>query len=237
MEQKVNVDITALIIIFNKNKSYILPVLIMLISLFLFLQFVPPQFNALIKAREEAKATLAKIAKLKENLNILSNINDAELNSQLQTLSLALPLRKDYVGILDTINLTAKKTKVDVGSFSIRIGDISTSESNADFFPMIRFPVPISTDIVGAYRFVDEISQAAVPLSNVYYVNAGKDSASVGLAFYYMPLGSTSDVSPDATVVPVSQKGLKLIDQLIELQKESLQETSLVSVATSSAFK
>ena len=235
MEEKVNVDVSSLIVIFNKNKSYILPVVVIIISVLLFLQFAIPQFNALFKAREEAKTTLAKIKKLKENLAVLSNIDDNVLDSQLNTLSLALPLRKDYIGVLDTINSVAKETNVSVGGFSLEIGDISKSENSESFFPMIRFSAPINTDILGTFRFINGIGKTAVPLSNVYYVNAGKESASVGLAFYYMPISSISNLNPDATIVPVSKDGLALIDQLIGLQKISSPEASLVPIATTSA--
>ena len=109
MNEKINADLKSLKFILNKNKVYIFPIVVILVSIMLFSQFVIPQADALLAAREEALATSLKIETLKANLDILTNINEETLDSQLKTLSLALPLSKDFFGILNSVILLSKK--------------------------------------------------------------------------------------------------------------------------------
>ena len=121
MNEKINADLKSLKFILNKNKVYIFPIVVILVSIMLFSQFVIPQADALLAAREEALATSLKIETLKANLDILTNINEETLDSQLKTLSLALPLSKDFFGILNSVYSTVQKTGVDLGNFSFKI--------------------------------------------------------------------------------------------------------------------
>jgi len=211
MNEKINLDLKSLEYIFNKNKSYILSVIIILISVMLFFRFIIPQFGGLLAARKEAKESSLKLETLKENLSLLTNINEQTLDSQLRTLSLALPLNKDFIEMLNSVYSTAQKTGVSLGSFSLAIGDISISENN-NSFPVIRLSIPVNAGVAAVNSFIETISKT-VPLSEVYFVKVGKSASTVGLSFYYKPL-SASNYSQDARVSPISQKGLTLIDQL-----------------------
>ncbi len=190
----------------------------MLVSVIIFFQFVIPQFGAFLKAQKEAKTASLRLTTLKGNLSILTNVNEEALDSQLKVLSSALPLNKDFIGILNAIYSTAQKTGVDLGSFSFKIGDLSKPENN-DNFPVIRMTVPINSSIAAINSFVEAISKTA-PLSEVYFIRVGNASSSIGLSFYYKPLGE-SNYAQDAPISPVSQKGLTIVSQLSEFNNIS----------------
>lgn len=211
MNEKINEDIKFFKFIFDKNKSYIFPIVIMLVSIMLFFQFVIPQVSLLLKTRKEAKESSLRLETLKENLDVLINVNEETLDSQLKILNLALPLNKDFIGILNSVYLTAQKAGVNPGSFSLKIGDISKSE-NGDNFPVIKLSVPINAGVTEINNFVTAISKT-VPLAEAYLVKAGNISSMVSLSFYYKPLGA-SNYSWDAHISPISQKGLTLVNQL-----------------------
>lgn len=211
MNEKINEEIKSFKFIFDKNKSYIFPIVMMLVSIMLFFQFVIPQVSLLVKARKEAKELSLRLETLRENLDVLANIDEEALDSQLKILTVALPLNKDFIGILNSIYLTSQKTGVDLGSFSLKIGDISKSE-NGDNFPVIKLSVPINAGITAINNFVTAINKT-VPLSEVYLVKTGNISSMVSLSFYYKPLDA-SNYSWDAHISPISQKGLTLLNQL-----------------------
>lgn len=211
MNEKINADLESLKFIFNKNKIYLLPVAVILVSIILFFQFVIPQFGALFAATREAKESSLKLEALKQNLSMLANVDEDTLNSQLKILSSALPLSKDFIGILNSIYSTAQRTGVNLGSFSFAIGDLYKSE-NSDIFPVVKLSAPINSTVTAISSFAEAISKT-LPLSEIYLVKAGSTSSTVGLSFYYMPLDS-SNYSQDVRVSPVSQEGLKLINQL-----------------------
>lgn len=211
MNEKINEDIKSLKFILNKDKPYIFPIAIILISVILFFQFVIPQFGALLEARKEALAASIKLETFKANLDVLTNTNEETLDLQLKILSSALPLNKDFIGILNSIYLTSQKTGVNLGSFSLKIGDLSNSDNN-DQSSTVNIDIPINANVTAVNNFIGAISKT-VPLVEVYSVKVGNVSSSVSLSFYYKPLGA-SNYSQDARISPISQKGLTIVNQL-----------------------
>lgn len=230
MNEKINADMKSLKFIFDRNKHYILPAIIILISIILFWQFVIPQFKILLTAREEARQASLKLQTLKENLNILTNTDEKSLDSQLKILNSALPLNKDFSGILNSIYLASQKSGIDLGSFSLRIGDLSDSKKQDDF-PTISLSVPINADAAGVNSFVETINETA-PLSEVTLIKIRNLTSTIGLSFYYKPLGLSS-YREGARINPLTQKGLSMIQELGGFENAySFQKTP---VATSSS--
>lgn len=232
MDEKISVDLKSIKFIYNKNKSYIFPVVVILISLILFVQFVIPQFGALQAAKKEANELSLKIEALKANLEILSNIDENILDSQFRIVTLALPMSKDFIGILNSIYSVAQKTGVSLGNFSLKIGDLAQSGSG-DNFPAVKLLVPVNSDIVAINSFIEQISKT-MPLVEVYSATIKGASSRIGLSFYYKSLDASSFSQADR-VSPVSQKGLTLIDQLKKLSDTSIPVELSAPRATSSA--
>lgn len=211
MNGKINEDIKSLKFILDKNKPFIVPLAIILICIILFAQFVVPQFGALLKASQEGKEAKLRLETLRGNLNILRNINSATLDSQVKILNLALPLAKDFSGILNSIQYVSEKTEAILGNFSFKVGDLSKSEESSGF-PMIKVSIPINSSVTTVNNFVKTINET-VPLSEASLIKIGNVSSVVDLHFYYKPLG-VADYSQDAHISPISQKGLILINNL-----------------------
>lgn len=231
MDKKVNADIKSLEIILDRNKFYFFPVVIIIVCLVLFFQFIIPQFKTLLIAREEAKEASFKLETLKGNLNILTNLDEASLDSQLKALNIALPAAKDFSGILNSINFSAQKTGVNLGAFSFQIGDLSKSE-NEDKFPTINLSVPINADIAAVNSFVEAMSKS-VPLSEASFIKIGEGTSTINLSFYYKPI-SAADIKENNRVNPVSEKGLSLIDKLDGFENTSFFVPEDIPVATAS---
>lgn len=236
MNEKINADIQSLKFIFSKNKAYIVPVVVIFISIILFFQFVIPQFNAFLVIRKDAQAASSKLAALKANLSLLVNVNDETLDLQLKTLSVALPTKKDYIGILNSIYLTSQKTGVNLGNFSLKIGDISKSDS-ADKLQVVSLSLPINSSIAAVSSFIDAIG-STLPLVEVNSVKAGNVSSTVNLSFYYKSL-DLSKYNQNIHVGPISQNGLIIIDKLNKFNDPNAisRETMIFPIATSSAAK
>ncbi len=232
MNEKVNADLKSLKFILNKNRPYIFPVAIIIVSIIIFFQFVIPQFGAFLAVRKEALAASLKLETLKANLDVLTNTNEEALDSQLEILSQALPLNKDFIKILNAIYSTAQKTGVRLGNFSFKIGDLSTLK-NSDDFPVVNVSLPINSGVNAINSFVQTISRT-VPLSKVYFVRIGNLLSMVSLSFYYKPLG-VSNYSQDARISPISQKGLTLINQLSEFENTSSFSKPSIPAASPSA--
>ena len=231
MNGKINADLKSLKFIFERNKPYILPSIIIVVCIALFLQFVIPQFRILFAAQEEAKQASLKLQTLKENLNLLTNTDEKFLDAQLKILNLALPLSKDFSGILNSIYYASQKTGVNLGSFSLQIGDLQDVKENDDF-PLISLSIPVNANAVGVSSFVEALSKT-VPLSEVTIIKIKNIASSVKLSFYYKSLGS-SNLKEDARIIPLTQKGLGIINKISGFENaSSFQKTP---AATSSGF-
>lgn len=234
MDKKINADLKSLKFIFDRNKLYAAPLVIIFVSILLFFQFLIPQFNSLLEVQKEAKDLALKLDSLKSNLNILTNINEDALDSQLKTLNQALPLGKDFVGILNSIYSAAQKTGVSLGNFSLKIGDITQAESGGSF-STISLSLPINSSVAAVNSFIETISRA-LPLVRIDSVKVGGGASTVNLSFYYKPLGGVDNYSQDTRVSPVSQKGLTIIGQLNAFGNSFiLPQLPIAPAATSSA--
>jgi hypothetical protein len=231
MNEKIDIDSKSLNYILVRSKPYAIPVVIILVSIILFFQFVIPQFHSLLAARKEAQDSVVKLGILKKNLAMLANIDDGNLNSQVNTVKLVLPSDKDFIGVLNSIYFASQRTGVSLGSFSITVGDISNS-ANSSSAPDIKLSIPVNGGITEINNFVETISKLA-PLSEIYSIKTGGVSSVVNLSFYYKPL-EASNYSPDILISPISQTGLDLISELngFENISSTLQPTPQ---ATSSA--
>lgn len=230
MNEKINADLKSLKFIFDRNKPYILPIIIILVCTILFWQFVAPQFGILFTAQEEAKQASLKLQALKENLNVLVNTDEKSLDVQLKILNSALPLNKDFSGILNSIYYASQRTGVNLGSFSLQIGDILDTKKSDDF-PSISLSIPINANAAGVSSFVEIISKT-VPLSEVTLIKIRDITSTIRLSFYYKPLGLSS-YREDERIIPLTQKGLSLINKLSGFENvSSFQQTP---VATSSS--
>jgi hypothetical protein len=234
MKEKISVNLKSLKFIFNKNKFYIYPSALILVSILLFFQFVIPEFNLLLKTQEEVNALKAKTELLKKNLNMLTKINQNTLDSQYDTMILALPIKKDYIEILDAVNVAAQKAGVNLGNYSFKVGILGKSGAE-DISPVIKLSVPIESGLTGVNSFVQIINNT-VPLSQIDSVNAGDTSSSITLSFYYKLL-DTSNYSQDALISPVSKDGLSLINQMKEFKTSSSFSMPVTPIATASAAK
>lgn len=228
---KINTDLKSLRFIFEGNKPYILPSIIIVVCIALFLQFVIPQFRILFAAQEEAKQASLKLQTLKENLNLLTNTDEKFLDARLKILNLALPLGKDFTGILNSIYLASQKTGVNLGSFSLQIGDLQDAKKNDDF-PSISLSIPVNANAVGVSSFVETLSKT-VPLSEVTIIKIRDIASSVKLSFYYKSLG-LSNLKEDARINPLTQKGLGIINKISGF--ENISPFQQAPIATSSGF-
>lgn len=219
MNGKINADLKSLKFIFDRNKPYILSIIIILSCIILFWQFVIPQFKILSTAQEEAKQASLKLQVLKENLRVLTNIDEKSLDANLKVLNLALPLTKDFSAILNSIYYASQKTGVSLGSFSLQIGDLGESKKS-DEFPSISLSIPINSGAVAVNSFVETLNKT-VPLSEVTLIKIGNSASSIKVSFYYKPLG-VSGYKEDVRITPITQKGLELINKLNTFENISL---------------
>ena len=76
MVSRVNTDIQSIKIIYNRNKYFLIPFFVILICIGLIVQVIVPQVRTFFKVREEAENASQRLAELKENLSVLSSLDE-----------------------------------------------------------------------------------------------------------------------------------------------------------------
>ncbi len=212
MNEKLNVDINTLKIIYAKYREHILFIFIILVCLILFLTVIIPRIRELVVLSKNAKSENKRLITLQNNLNFLSNLSDSTLDSQFNLVSSALPAGKDFEGILNAISLAAIKSGVSLSDYDFQVGDLSQTSINVSGFPFLKLSLNIKADPKKTVSFLNELYKT-LPLSEVITISESNNFSSITILFYYKPM-RRAGLKNDEPITTISSEGLKLISEL-----------------------
>jgi len=212
MKKKVNIDSTTFWFLYRSYKEYLLPAGVIFASILLFVLVIIPQFQSFLDTQQNIKAESDKLTSLKNNLNLLTNMDESQMDSQLQIVSKTLPPDKDFEGILNGISIAADKAGVSLGDYEFQVGDITKPSLNIQSYPSLQISLTINGGVSGVTGFISELYKT-VPLSEITDLKVTSRTSAVTALFYYKPfppLGSNNG-NP---INPVSQTGASVITNL-----------------------
>lgn len=234
MKENTNIDINTIKILYKKYKEHIAYILIIFITIVLFLFTVLPRIADLSKLNDERKAELKIFSILKSNLDLLSNIDDSKLTSQVQVVSSALPSEKDFEGVLNAISLASAGSGATLSDYKFQVGDLSESLSvNTSGFPSLTLAVNIRGTPSQVAKFVGSLSKST-PISEVTSILQNANNATISIAFYYKALSSVQ-LNDSMQITPLSQRSIEIINTLSSWGAGGLSQSEFPVSATSSA--
>lgn len=183
---KMNFDQSEYKILYVKYKVYLLPFIVVTVSIILFIQFIIPQINEYNERKQQEKALVEKLTLLKDNLTYLSSLDDAKLDSNLRLVEDAYPRKKDYVGIIKAISRGATTTGVTIGDYGFSVGDLSTKSAQVIERPAISLNLTAIATIPKTKEFLKNFS-TLFPLSEFVSVNSSGTNATFAVIFFYKP--------------------------------------------------
>lgn len=194
MDKEVNLDFLKagyskeqLYLFYIRNKKLIIPVVIIIICFFLFMQVIMVQVQDFFLIKEEEKILQARINLLKKNLSFLSMLDEDNKDSEVKTLVRALPLEKDYVMVLNTINKISGEAGVDLTDYSFSVGDLSTPSAGMARLASIKVTLNPRGKLENSIRFLDLLAKS-FPLANIRNTAINLSRLSTEIHFYYKPL-------------------------------------------------
>lgn len=227
MNNKIHVDLEVIKLLYFKYKAYILPVIAIVFSCFIFFQFIIGEIQNFLAVKNVVAANEQTLAQLTQNYNTLAGLQEVDIQTLLGTANRALPQVKDFAGILNAISAVAGLSGVTVNDYSFQIGDLSNIGVVGTTNQTVQLSLTIKGTSTQAREFLKELSQA-LPLSEVVSVNMGDATAtSITANFFYSPPTKISfiDTNP-LPLLSASQKKL-----LGDLEKNA----TFIPVASSSA--
>ena len=213
MNTKVNIDLATIKFLFNKYRSVLVPLGVIAVCFVLLIYFVIPQFKDVVGLVNQAQIDSKKNEILKKNIELLSKIDPSTLDSYLKIVNFALPLNKDFIGIINAIAYSSSVSGGSISEFNLEIGDLSdTADVNTGKYSAINVSLFVDGDINIVNQFVDVLSKT-FPLSSVTGINVGNTSSVVQVSFYYKPL-APSEHDDSKVINPISSDSLTLLDNL-----------------------
>lgn len=212
MNKKTNIDINTVKLLYHNNRNYILPIVVILVSLFLFIKFIIPQMVALSETQELIKTENEKLEILRNNLNLLSNANEQTLDSQLAVTTEALPTNKDFAGILNAVSLAANRTGVFLGDFEFQVGDVSKDNPQIPLSPSLELVLTVRGGVKPTLNFINELYRS-VPVSEVLTLEINDTVALLTTSFYYKTYPKTG-FSYNVPLKPLSKRSLDTINEI-----------------------
>jgi len=207
-----NINSTTFNILYRKYKSFVLPSIIIIACIILFFMIIIPQIQALLDAKDKEKIERQKLELLKNNYNLLLNMDLTKLNSDFEILARTLPSGKDFAGIINAISDKSVKAGVTIGDFEFTVGDITKPQIGDSAFPSILISLDVAGDSKAVLSFVTSLYKS-MPLSAITTIEQGGDSARIKLQFYYktFPQGPISNETP---ISAFTSNDISLISEL-----------------------
>lgn len=210
---KFNFDESTLKILYYKNKDYIIPVGVILTSLLLFLFVVVAQIQDFFSIQAEVSVTKERILKLQNNLTIIEKLDEGTLDSDLRLVFTALPVEKNYSGILNAVTAASQNANVSLDDFSFEVGDLSSSSAQVSPQPLsINLTLNIQGGVLETQRLMRSLTKT-MPLSQVLDIQIQNNLSNLTTNFYYKPL-SPVRIDYSASIPSFSEKEKKTLEAL-----------------------
>ncbi len=175
-----------LLIVYNKYKIIIFPVLVGIASLLIIVLIIIPQVGEYFKGRETLFSTQSKANDLDKKNKALQNLNLSDLQQKLVIATQAFPINKEFPGVVSLIQkLTADQS---LSLSSLQISQSSASRSDAPSFT-VKFEIAGNQFAVNSLLNQIEKSSRVIKVTTLDVSStANKNvSASIAVDAFYGP--------------------------------------------------
>lgn len=187
MNPKVHVDREIVALLYQKYKSYLLPMLFFAVSWIVFFVYVFPSLQQFFALRDQITASEETIAQMQQNYNTLLQMDNTKLTGQLAIANAALPAEPDYAGILTTISNATGQSGVTLNDYSFQVGNLTTGTPGSSGNQTVQLSLSLQGDIGTLKKFMTALSQS-LPLSEIAQIAiTSPTTANVSANFFYIP--------------------------------------------------
>jgi hypothetical protein len=207
------VDRGEFIISYNKYRNFILPLIVIAVSIIIIFVVLIPQIQQYFNSRDTLNQETQKLTILKNNYNFLVSVNEDVLDLNLKTLARVLPKEKDFLTIINSVTIASSKVGISISNYKFSLGNLSQSSSlNGSVMPSVQMELNTDGSAVLLNQFVNELYKTA-PLVDVYSIKHRNDKAVILLQFFYKPF-QPENSSEESPVIQLSVNDQNLIKQI-----------------------
>lgn len=206
--------------------------------LFLFLQFIVPEFQKWFDMNNEVAATQQRVDALNHNIKFIESLDDSTVSDNFDKATTALPVEKDFGGAMQEILSSAINAGVSLKTFQFSVGTVATKSatlSATDLAPM-DIQIDATGDGLAMTEFIKSLSER-LPLSTVTSATSNDSNASSTQISISFPSKSVSDLTFDklAPMPSLTASDQKLLEQLAGWDSNSQAPTDNTTTSSGSA--
>lgn len=209
--------------VYRKNKSIVLPVIFVLVSLFAIFRILIPLVDDILKTQKAISEKMQTLAAKKESIRVLNSISDDSISSDFELVTTALPLQKNFVLIFDELNRIADSTNVELGGFSVNIGGIYStggievpaeeSVPKIEGVPYLNTLITVSGPNQNLKNFAEKMYKS-IPLIEINKIDIAKNDAKYDVNFFYKPVALRSNEGVLTALTGLNDKERKQLESL-----------------------
>ena len=205
--------------IYTKYKKQILPLALILLSLFIAFRVILPQFSSISETNSLIENKKQELEILNNSIRVLEVTSDDAVSEDLAISTDALPTSKDVTKIFGALSSAASASNTELNEFSLKVGVLGKEVSPADVsvigIPQVSVVAKVSSsDASNLIQFGQKLDQT-LPLSEIKQIDAVGNLATFEIKFYYKPI-DLNIVSKKDKITPLTQADRNLLNQLAE---------------------
>ncbi len=176
-----------LMLYYYENKEYLIPVLAIAVSLFLFFIFLLPQIISFPSRKQAIDVESEVLRKIQETEEVVISQNTEDLDSNIKIVSSALPPGKNFEQILNGISTAAALSSTQIDSYQFQ--NLENETPTDSKYLKLEFKVSIIGDAREAVGFIKELYKT-FPISDVTNISSQESITSITINFFYKPFPS-----------------------------------------------
>jgi len=214
--EKVNFDLNTAIILYRHYKDYIIPVVVIFLSVLILFFIVNPQIKQYLSSQNQLKTQTQKLQVLKNNYSFLASMDDAKSDADMSSLLSVLPLEKDFVSSMNAVSYAASKTGVSIGNFQVNVGDLEKDTNPAGLtgilYPYMQIQIDLGGKAETIFQFINVLYETA-PIAEVSSIKFDQATATLVINYYYKQY-SLENISSQSPIVPFSAQKENIIKEV-----------------------
>jgi len=222
MNNKINLDVNVVDILYRKYKQFLFPIGVIIVCLLLFILVIIPQIQNYFLLSDQTGLENQKLLNIRNNISFLANLDDNKLSGQAQTASSVLPQDKDFTGILFALSAASAKSSTLLGNYSFTVGTLGEKNIGSGF-PFVTLTIQLNSNVLNTIKFIDDLYKTA-PIAEVKKISTDNEDSQVTINFFYQPeaLGAVDQTVP---LLALSPKQVALINTLSTWSNASPENT------------
>ncbi len=206
--------------IYNKRKQQLLPLIFGFATFFLFVRVILPQWTDIQDVQSLVTTKQASIDAKTETVRLLNSMTTEKVNEDYELVTTALPIRKDIVLIYSELSDVAVRSGVELGGFSVKIGDIyntekskKTEDRSVNGVPYFSILVNVSGENDGLRKYADMIYQS-LPLVEIETIDITKKDARYTINFFFKPIALRPANAQTTAITPLNPADQKQLEDI-----------------------